>query len=217
MIKDILKSLFGPIRIGVNSSKTLLFLWLKKDLKKINGDIGVDLAGGSMLNKKFFHTSKYICVDLNLGKLNKGLLNNKDAIVINDKIENFMMNTEQQKPNLIVCVQTMGINSKFDHTKTKEIIEMMFNFLEKDGSLIFNLGNFNLDLIKIEKELKQYFNGKFETINIKYYGALNKTSSNPNYHFSKFLVAILMNIFPPLRTFFGLQKNNIYFNCYKKL
>ena len=51
-MNKILKLILGQIRIGVTVSKTLLFLWLKKDLRLIKGNLGIDLAGGSMMNKK---------------------------------------------------------------------------------------------------------------------------------------------------------------------
>jgi hypothetical protein len=71
-------------------------LWLKKYLSKIYGEIGIDLADGSMLNKKFFKTKKYICVDLNQEKLDKGLLFIKDAITVNSKIEDYLKNVDQK-------------------------------------------------------------------------------------------------------------------------
>ena len=56
-INKILKLFIGQTRVGVTASKTLLFLWLKNDLKSIDGELGIDLAGGSMMNKKFFITN----------------------------------------------------------------------------------------------------------------------------------------------------------------
>ena len=49
-------------RVGFSAGKTLLWIWVKKDLTKMKGDIGIDLAGGRMLNKRFFSTKKiYMC------------------------------------------------------------------------------------------------------------------------------------------------------------
>ena len=139
MNNKILKSMIGPFRIGVTISKTLLFLWLKKDLRSIEGNIGIDLAGGSMMNKKFFKTKKYICVDLDNQKLKKGSDNFPDAIPINDKIENFMKTYNQEKPDLLVCIQTMGINKKFNHDHTLIIIKMIYDLLKPGGSMVFNM------------------------------------------------------------------------------
>ena len=59
-------------RISLEPGKTLLWLWLKDSLSKIKGIEGADLAGGSMFNKTFFKTKKYICVDINQIKLDEG-------------------------------------------------------------------------------------------------------------------------------------------------
>ena len=214
MIKKIFKLMIGPIRTGVTASKTLLFLWLKKDLRLIEGKLGIDLAGGSMLNKKFFMTKKYICVDLDEKKLKKGINNYPDALTINDTIENYMRTYNQEKPDLLVCVQTMGINKKFNHNQTLIVIKMIYDLLKPGGSMIFNIGNHMVNLNLIEIKLDELFNKKFKSIKIHSYGFMNKTIKKPN-PFLHFFLANLMNIFPPLRTCFGLKKTNIYC-CFKK-
>ena len=55
----------GLFRVSSTPGKTLLWLMLKNDLKNITGELGVDLAGGSMLNRPFFKTKKYVSVDIN--------------------------------------------------------------------------------------------------------------------------------------------------------
>ena len=217
MIKIILKLVIGPIRIGVTVSKTLLFLWLKKDLESFEGKLGVDLAGGSMENKKFFKTKKYICVDLNKQKLIKGNNNFSDAIIINNKIEYFIQNYNNydlERPDLLVCIQTMGINTKFDHNKTFTIVKNIYDLLKPGGSMVFNIGNFGINIGLMEKELNKFFIDKFKSIKIRSYGCMNKNNNKPNTYLY-FIIANLMNFFPPLRTCFGLNKKNIYC-CFKK-
>ena len=213
MIKKIFKLIIGPIRIGVTTSKTLMYLWLKKDLRSIKGKLGIDLAGGSMVNKKFFKTKKYICVDLDEKKLKRGSDNFPDAIAINDKIENYMTKYNQEKPDLLVCIQAMGINEKFDHNQTFIVIKMIYDFLKPGGNMVFNVGPVvNLNLI--EMELNKFFNKKFKSVKIHSYGFMNKTVQNPN-PYLEFFLAYLMNVFPPLRNCFGLKKTNIYC-CFKE-
>lgn len=216
MIKKNLKLMMGPVRIGVTTSKTLMYLWLKKDLRSIEGKLGIDLAGGSMMNKKFFMTKKYICVDLDKKKLKKGSNKFSDAIAINDKIENYMREYNQEKPDLLVCVQTMGINDKFNHDHTLIVIKMIYDLLKPGGSMIFNVGSYMVNLSPIEVELNKFFNKKFKSINIHPYGFMNKTIQKPN-PYLEFFLAFLMNIFPPLRTCFGLKKKYIYCCFQKKL
>ena len=67
--------------------KTLLWLWLKNSLSKMPGEVGIDLAGGGMLNKCFFKTDNYICVDMNQIKLDEGKKNHPDAVVVNSTIQ----------------------------------------------------------------------------------------------------------------------------------
>ena len=213
MINKILYLLVGPIRIGVTISKTLVFLWLKRDLETLKGKLGIDLAGGSMANKKFFMTEKYICVDLDKKKLMKGLKQFPDAIVINDTIELFIKKYNQEKPDLLVCIQTMGVNTKFDHNKTLIVVKMIYDLLKPGGSMVFNIGSLGINMDLIRKELNRIFRGKFKSTQIKSYGCFNKTNDKPNNYFY-FIIANLMNLFPPLRTCFGLNKKNIYC-CFK--
>ena len=145
-MKLIIKNFLNSIRIGGSPGKTLLFMWIKNDLKNIQSQISVDLAGGSMENKRFFSTDKYICVDINQSKLDKGKKVNPDAIIINSKIQDFMKNDYQKKIDLLVCVQTMGTNMFFEHDETFQTIKQMYYFLEQGGSMIFNVGSFNTNL-----------------------------------------------------------------------
>ena len=214
IINKILKLMMGQIRIGVTASKTLLFLWLKKDLRSIKGNLGIDLAGGSMMNKKFFMTKKYICVDLDKQKLKRGSNNFPDALTVNDKIEDFIKTYNREKPDLLICVQTMGINDKFDHSHTLIVIKMIYNLLKPGGSMVFNVGSFGVNLSLIEKDLNEFFNRKFKSIKINSYAFMDKTIEKPN-SYLQFFLASLMNIFPPLRTCFGFNKSNIYC-CFKK-
>ena len=73
---NLIKSFYRSHRGGGSAGKILLWIWVKKDLPKIKGKLGVDLAGGTMGNKHFFSTEKNICVDidqkdLEIGKNNK--------------------------------------------------------------------------------------------------------------------------------------------------
>ncbi|MDC0249977.1 hypothetical protein OAK18_01090 [Candidatus Pelagibacter sp.] len=215
-MNKILKLMLGQIRIGVTVSKTLLFLWLKKDLRLIKGNLGIDLAGGSMMNKKFFMTKKYICVDLDEKKLKRGSNNFPDALPINDKIENFIKTYNQEKPDLLICIQTMGINSKFDHSHTLIMIKMIYDLLKPGGSMVFNVGSFGVNLSLIEKDLNEFFKRKFKSTKIRSYGFMDKTIEKPN-SYLYFFLANLMNIIPPLRTCFGFNKTNIYCCFTKKL
>ena len=211
-----LKKFFSPIRIGTSIGKTLLFIWLKKDLSKISGNLGIDLAGGAMLNKRFFKTNSYICVDIDQGKLDNGKQENPDGVIVNEDINVYMKRNYQNKPDVLLCVQTIGTNIKFNHEETLKIIESMFNFLNQKGSMVFNIGLSSGDLKVIENKLKIFFEGKFEKVQSKFYGTLHSSSHLYVHPYLRFFLAYVMHIIPPLRTFFGLEKKKIYFFCKNK-
>ena len=215
-MKEFLKRFIKSVRIGSSVGKTLLFLWLKKDLKNLKGELGVDLAGGSMFNYKFFSTEKYICVDIDQSKLDKGKNKNPNTIAINSRLQDFMEDKNQNKADTLLCVQTMGTNQFFEHDETLKVIKLMHNFLNPGGSMIFNVG-LKKEFNEIEKEIEIFLKGKFKYTNIKSYGALHKTAQKFSIQssfkpiiffnfFNRILIAYLMNLLPPLRTFFGLKK-----------
>lgn len=216
-MKKLIKYLINSPRIGSSAGKTLLFLWIKNDLKDIKGALGVDLAGGSMRNKKFFSIDKYVCVDIDQSKLDKGKNENPDAISINSKIQDFMNNYNSNKPDVLLCVQTMGTNRFFEHEETLKVIKQMYYFLKPGGSMIFNVGSVNINLDLLENQIKEFLNQKFKSINIRAYGAFHITLKNRTHRFNRLILAYLMNFFLPLRTFFGFKKRKIYFVCKNKI
>lgn len=226
-MKKALKSFIGSPRIGATVGKTLLFLWLKRDLKKMRGELGVDLAGGSMFNYKFFNTDEYVCVDINQAKLDKGKNKYPNTIAVNSRMQEFMKNNNQKKANVLLCVQTIGINIYFEHDEAIKVIKQMYDFLKTDGNMIFNIG-LNKEISKIENEINIFLKDKFKSIEVKSYGALHRTAEKKKSQFSfnqyvyfnaflRIILAYIMDIFPPLRTFFGFKKKKIYVVCRKKL
>tara|TARA_B100000989_G_C19457964_1_gene434921 strand:- start:340 stop:993 length:654 start_codon:yes stop_codon:yes gene_type:complete len=209
------KNFYGSHRIGASAGKTLLWLWLRRDLTKINGDLGVDLAGGDMDNKRFFSTKKYLCVDIDGKRLQNAKTKHVDAIVIRSKIEDFLVNVDSKKGDVCLCTQTMGTNNLFDHDNTLQVIKLMYDYLRKGGSMVFNVAcPKNFDHIK--NDVTKLLEKKFETIDMKYYGAFHSSKIRiPG--FFRFVIAYLMNFIPPLRTLFALKKYYIYFCCKKKI
>lgn len=179
------KNLF---RISSTPGKTLLWLLLKKDLSRIDGDLGVDLAGGNMLNKFFFKTKRYISVDINQIKLSEGVKKYSDAIAVNETIQNYLLKTTD-KPNLLVCVQTFGTNMFFEHEEIFEVIKNMSKSLSSDGSMIFNVGgassdgqNFgNVDLEELKGKLLPLLKTQFQNVHFRYYGAMHYRFKNPRW------------------------------------
>ncbi len=216
---NLFKSFYRSHRIGSTSAKTLLWIWIKKDLSKVKGDTGVDLAGGSMLNKRFFKTNNYICVDIDKDKLNIGKKNNLDAIAIHSKIQDFLQDRQQINLDILLCAQTMGANKFFEHDEILKVVMSMYKSLKIGGSMIFNVGKEvgNLDLNEMENKLSTMLKGKFKHIDMQFYGFLHQSFQLPLPRPIIFILAYLMNLLPPLRTFFGLKKDKLYYCCQGKL
>ena len=138
---NLIKNFYRSHRLSKTPGKTLLWIWLKKDLSNVRGHLGIDLAGGSMANKRFFLVKNYICVDIDQKKLDSGKNKYPDAVAINSKIQDFMKNENNKKPDVLVCVQTMGTNLLFEHNETLKVIELMYNYLNHGGTMIFNIGS----------------------------------------------------------------------------
>ena len=183
------KNLF---RISSTPGKTLLWLLLKKDLTSVEGDLGVDLAGGNMLNKCFFKTKKYVSVDINQIKLSEGLVKYPDAITVNETIQNYLSKITN-KPNLLVCVQTFGTNMFFEHKEVFEVIKNMSKSLSFDGSMIFNVGgssmdgqNFgDVDLEELKNKLLPLLKAQFQNVNFRFYGAMHYRFKHPRWKFTE--------------------------------
>ena len=215
MLIKFLTSYSKSFRIGYSAGKTLLWIWVKKDLTKLKGDIGIDLAGGPMATKRFFSTKKYICVDIDKKELEKRLLEHPDAQVFNCRIQEFLRDNKQKKADVLVCLQTMGTTGAFEHDETFEVVKLMYNFLKPGGSMIFNFASLkNLDIH--EKKFSEFLKDKFELVNFKYYGAMHITKEKKSPGFIRFFLAYLMHVFPPLRTMFGLEKKILYYYCKNK-
>lgn len=213
-----LKSFYKSHRIGLSAGKTLLWIWVKNDLPKIKGKIGIDLAGGRMFNKRFFRTKKYICVDIDENELSLGKKNNPDAVTVNERIQEFLKKEYPKNPNVLVCFQTMGTNAFFEHNESIEVIKSMYRYLGTGGSMIFNiLWKKDKDIDRIEKELSTFFDKKFKKVNFKFYGALHTTWRKPLPGLLRFILAYLMHLLPFLRTMFGLKKERLYYFCSNKL
>lgn len=216
-LKNLIITLLDNPRIGASAGKTLAYIWIRDDLKNIKSELGVDLGGGSMLNKKYFKTDKYICVDIDQSELNKGMIASPDATAINSRMQEYMKNNSEKKADLLLCIQTMGANSNFEHDETFEVIKQMYNFLKPGGSMIFNYGTKNMSSIHLENYISEFVNKKFQSIKIKKYGAFHETVEKPMHTVNRLLLANLMKKFSPLRTLFGFKKRKIYFICKNKL
>lgn len=212
-----IKSVIESHRIGASAGKTLLWIWVKKDLQEMKGDLGVDLAGGKMSNKRFFATKNYISVDIDQAKLDAGKNTHPDAIALNNRIQDFLQVKNRENPDVLVCVQTMGTNKFFEHSETLDVVKSMYVALRPGGGMIFNIGSNGINLNEIEQDLSAFLEKKFERVTSRYYGAMHLSQTNRVPGFTRLCLAHLMNAVVPLRTFCGFKKRKLYYCCRRKL
>lgn len=60
----------AKLRKSSRPEKQLLWIWVQRDMKKLSGSVGLDLAGGEMSNYQLFQVDQYICVDILLKESN---------------------------------------------------------------------------------------------------------------------------------------------------
>ena len=71
-------------------------------------------------------------------------------------MQEYLKNDNQEKPDVLVCFQTMGTNEFFEHDESLDVIKSMYNFLKPGGSMIFNIVWLN-NINDLEKQLSSFF------------------------------------------------------------
>ena len=179
------------MRIGKRPSKSLYLKWAKNDLRRLKpARISLDLACGTMYFRQFLPTEEYIGVDVLQDRLDKGLSRYPDAKAICGKIEDL---SSAIKADIVLCFETIGINSWFDLQATRRCIEKIISATRKDGMVLLNLGYRVADL---QAAIIERFNRDFSSVEYKYYGRWH-FQTNPIF---SFLLGQLMDWIPPLRT-----------------
>ena len=106
-------------------------------------------------------------------KLNEGLQKHPDAEAVNSSIMDYLDNLKDEKPDVLVCVQTMGTNQFFDHDETCLTVEKMHEVLRSGGGMIFNVSSVGVDLNDMERRLNNLLKGKFKSVKSSFYGAFH--------------------------------------------
>lgn len=192
-----------------NPTKTLVYRWLQKDIEQHVASLerGMDVGCHEMPLRRFFKTSTYMGVDINLDRLNIGKSKYPEAI-----INHCSMFELSDTADIVVCLQTININSDFANGRTQEAVEKLASSTRPGGTLIFNIGpdieSGNLN------HVKNYLETQFSRVTEKKYGRL--ADQNMNKLLSKALAA-LMSRLPALRI--PSRENQIYryFCCYNRL
>jgi hypothetical protein len=154
-----------------------------------------------MRHRAYLKTPKYIGVDLDGERIDRGMKKHPDAVGIVSSIEDF---DHKVKGDVVLCIETIGINDWFEVDNTMLVIRKAVCAVEPDGTLIFNVGGGAVT--GYESAIDNLLRDSFCSVDKREYGAFHgRTSSLLSYSIAK-----LMLWFPALRS--GAAKK-IYYLC----
>jgi len=158
-LKDAYKKKYSSFRRSPKISKQILHLKVRDFLLANRLSIGLDIGCASMPYRPLFKTEHYIGVDLDSTRLKEGLDQYPETEICESSL--FDM-PENIKGDLVVCIQMIEVNAKFDNKRTMEAVDKLIRATNYCGALIFNVGvngnDWQIKRDKIAAILKKYFN-----------------------------------------------------------
>ena len=185
-----------PRRLASKPSRQLLWLWLEKDMKHLQGEIGLDAACGLFENKRFFRTKRYIGVDANQERIETGLKRHPDAEGEAIKIEDL---GERHAADIVLCVQVIGTDVKFESENALKAVKKLIQVTRPGGALIVNIGSKSPT-----NGIVAALRAAFEYVEVRRYGRRMASFPVPLPQ----IIAHLMNRFQSLR-----GDNKVYCLC----
>jgi hypothetical protein len=209
-------------RRSFNPSKNLIWIWLSKDLKSMKPcSFGIDAACGNMQQFPIMKVENYIGFDIDEKSVSQGLENFPNASGFVCSLEKVLeqRNDLYLKGDLVICIQTLGINSNFDSENLLTAVGNLIKLTAHSGTLIMNIrwskNEFKYQKFEIEKILKS----NFSDIRSKSYGSFDSlsvpTNSKLNLLFITYPITIILYVFPFVRKFNIFRNNSTYFVCKK--
>ncbi len=184
-------------------SKQLLWQIICNYLLKQKYSSCIDVASSNFFLYKYIKSDAYAALDIDDDAINFIRKNFSNIKTYHTSIEDFETSLKWQ---LVLCLQTIGINSHYENDNTLANIDKLILLTQSKGELIFNIGPEAINYkYKIEEKLKNKFSN-FKKIE---YGTF---SSNRNILISIFL-AYLMYYLPILRK---INKNYCLYICKNK-
>jgi len=198
-----------PYRVSLRPAKSLLWLWLSRDMRYSKGkSTGIDAGCGPMGNRPLFRSDHYVGIDTDAASLQAGHTRHPEATTVLSAIED----ATHIHGDFVVCVQVIRINREFDVANDRLAIRALVGMCNLGGCLIVNLGSLGSSL----KELESFVDGivykQFMQVEKRRYGAFSTKMPK----MASLLLAYLMLVVPPLRTGFGQKHRNTYYLCRNK-
>jgi 2-polyprenyl-3-methyl-5-hydroxy-6-metoxy-1,4-benzoquinol methylase len=189
-----------------NPSKSLLYSEVFKKLENLSFKSTLDLACGPMMMRSKIKTDKYLGVDIDINNLKFGAKSNPGVRYKNCSIESLVV---KKKFDLVICLQTIGINSRFNIKNLDRVIKRIVNYVSSGGYLIINFGPM-IPALDIRRYKKKYFLNYFLIKQELNYGIFDYKVNN---FFHKIIFLIIKNF--KFINFLGRRKYVLFF-CKKK-
>lgn len=182
----------------------------KTEFNKLNrlGQIQhcIDFACGTMsfLDRIETPPMNYTGVEVLQDRIDEGLRKNPNANAICGRIQDAEIS---KRGDLVVCHETVGINSWFEANETIEVVEKLINSTAEGGTLSFNIGPYSK---KYYKTVKSMLQENFEDVEINVYGRWHKLLYWPFYVILSYVLLFIPKI--------GQHTKNqwIFFHCKTK-
>lgn len=195
-----------PLRLSKRPAKALVWRWLENDLSSHEFESVLDLACGEMRLARFVRCTRYTGVDIDQDRLAAGKKHVRLARTLCGRIEDL---PAEESASLVMCMQTIGENELFRHSKALEVTLGLSKHVLPGGSLVFNVGPLVENARELADGLEKALLQEFERVVRRNYGAFHGEISLP----ISTLIAVLMYFIRPLRTFFGRADSAAYFYC----
>ena len=210
-------------RLSHNPSKNLVWIWLVRDLNRLElRDVGIDAACGNMLMAPYLNVKKYIGFDIDESRIKEGTLNNPKLIGIVSSIEEIVNNQDiSSKGDIVICMQTLGVNHLFDSENLMQSIENLVLLTKKNGDLIFNVRWPKYFSSREIFNLRQILEKSFLQVGSKNYGSLENLRISKKSLMSKVLITLPLTLLlfgvPIFRKVPLYKKSSTYWYCKSKV
>ena len=210
-------------RLSHNPSKNLVWIWLTRDLNRLeHRDVGIDAACGNMLMAPYLNVETYIGFDINKDRIKEGTSNNPKLIGIVSSIEEIVNNQNIiSKGDIVICMQTLGVNHLFDPNNLAQSIENLMLLTKKNGDLIFNVRWPRYFSSREIFNVRQNLEKSFLQVESKNYGSLENLKLSKKSLMSKVLITLPLTLLlfcvPVFRKIPLYKKSSTYWYCKSKI
>lgn len=178
-------------------------MWLAHDMKDLRGTRGLEAGCGLMLNRRYFRTESYVGVDSDPDRIASATSRlAEDASRITGVVSQIEDLDEKWRSDVVLCVQTIGTNARFDHARAHATVEKLIALTKPRGTLILNVGKKSP-----HHEIELALQKAFDKVIVRRYGRMSRAVPIP----LSIVLAYVMRFVPALR-----EDSKIYFLCKQK-